>query len=131
MRWTFLLATALAVACSPASPPVAGGPCRAAGGAACDAVSAQLLQCDGAAYQVFSDCKGPGGCTVQGETVNCDTSGNTAGDRCPPTSEGKVRCEPDGGTDILRCVDGGLTVIFECPTGTICGVVPDAGLTCI
>ncbi|MEW6432538.1 MAG: hypothetical protein AB1730_13630 [Myxococcota bacterium] len=131
MRWNFLAAAVLAIACSPAQPPAAGGPCKTAGGAACDDTRAQLLECDGMTWRVYSDCKGGGGCSTDGASVNCDTTGNTAGDRCPPTSEGKVRCEPDGGDDILRCVDGGFTVIFTCPVGTICGVVPDAGLTCI
>jgi hypothetical protein len=131
MRWTPVAPLLCLLACSPATPPVAGGPCRTTGGAACDSMTGQLLQCDGTTYVVFADCKGAKGCTVEGETVNCDTAGNTIGDRCPPTSEGKVRCEPDGGDDILRCVDGGLQSIFTCPTGTICGVVPDAGLTCI
>ncbi|GMU59082.1 MAG: hypothetical protein IT380_10495 [Myxococcales bacterium] len=131
MRRLLLAAALAAAACSPATPPAAGGPCRTAGGAACDADTSQMLQCDGTSYLVFSDCKGPGGCRVEGETVNCDTTGNTAGDRCAPTSEGKVRCEPNGGDDILRCLDGGLTSVFTCPTGTICGLVPDAGLTCI
>jgi hypothetical protein len=131
MRWCFVVAVCLAIACAPAQPPVAGGPCRRSGGAACDEATAQLLECDGSTWRIYSDCKGSRGCATDGGEVTCDTSGNTAGDRCPPTSEGKVRCEPDGGANILRCLDGGLSVIFTCPTGTICGFVPDAGLTCI
>ncbi len=62
--------------------------------------------------------------------AECDTSGNSVGDRCAPTSEGKVRCDPDGGLNILRCVEGSLAVIFECQAPTNCGI-NDAGLTCI
>ena len=45
-------------------------------------------------------------------------------------TETKVRCDPDGGLNILRCVEGSLAVIFECEAPTSCGI-NDAGLTCI
>jgi hypothetical protein len=88
-----------------------------------------LLQCRTNTWAVFSDCHGVGGCAVEADVVRCDTSGNTVTDRCPPSSEGKVRCDPDAGANVLRCVDGGLVVEFPCPSGTSCAVL-DAGLSC-
>jgi hypothetical protein len=88
-----------------------------------------MLQCQAGLYAVYADCRGTTGCVVSNESASCDTSGNTVGDRCPPTSEGKVRCDPDAGAHILRCVDGGLTSVFTCPANTACGLT-DAGLSC-
>lgn len=106
-----------------------GAPCRSESTAGCEANTRRLLQCVNKAYVVVSDCRGPGGCAEADGAVTCDTSGNTAGDRCPPSSEGKLRCDPDAGVQILRCVDGGLTSVFVCPRLTVCGVT-DAGLSC-
>ncbi len=121
----------LAACSAPTPPPVTvGSTCRTEEAAACDSAGPRMLVCRSASYVMYSDCRGPGGCRLEGDTVSCDTSGNSAGDTCPPQSEGKVRCDPDGGHDILRCVDGGLTAIYTCPTGTLCVFKPDAGLTC-
>lgn len=107
-----------------------GAPCASEGVGRCDGEAPRLLQCVGGAYVVYADCKGPRGCTASGSTADCDTSGNGLGDRCAPPSEGKVRCDPDGGVNILRCVDGGLSLEFACPPGRTCGL-GDAGLTCL
>jgi hypothetical protein len=128
MRWTALLSVLLA--CSPTPNPSLGEKCTAENVGRCDADAPRLLQCTNGAFRIYADCKGPNGCMVNNDTAECDTSGNSVGDRCAPTSEGKVRCDPDGGLNILRCLDGGLEVIFECPAPKICGV-NDAGLTCI
>ena len=118
-------------ACSGAPPPVTVGvSCRTEEAAACDDQAPRMLICRSGAYATYSDCRGPNGCRLAGDTVSCDTSGNSVGHGCPPQSEGKVRCDPDGGQHILRCVDGGLAVEYTCPTGMQCGFKPDAGLTC-
>ncbi len=123
--WLLLL-----TACSASSTqPHPGQACTVENTATCDPTNGQFLVCTNAAYVVLADCHGPEGCTTTNETASCDTSGNGLGDRCPPSSEGKVRCDPDGGHLILRCVDGGLSSVFECPTGSTCGVA-DAGLSC-
>lgn len=134
MRWPYL-ASFLLLACPVAPAPTAGSVCNAENIGRCDSMAPRLLQCtiqeDGGGYfRIYADCRGPKGCSVSDDTADCDTAGNSVGDRCPPTSEGKVRCDPDGGINILRCLDGGLDVIFECPQGSRCGF-DDAGLTCI
>ena len=128
MRWTVLLI--LALGCPAPIPPVVGARCPDENIGRCDSEAMRLLQCTSATWRIYADCRGANGCSVTGDTAECDTSGNTVGDRCAPTSEGKVRCDPDGGINILRCLDGGLEVIFECQPPTICGA-NDAGLTCI
>lgn len=128
MRWTVLLP--LLLACSPTPNPSLGESCTSENIGRCDADAPRLLQCTNGSFRIYADCKGPNGCAVANDTAECDTSGNSVGDRCAPTSEGKVRCDPDGGVNILRCVDGGLEVIFECPSPSTCGI-NDAGLTCI
>lgn len=116
--------------CPAGSALTAGAPCASENVGRCDAEAPRLLQCIAGEYRVYADCKGPNGCQLETDTAECDTSGNSLGDRCAPSSEGKVRCDPDGGIDILRCVDGGLVLEFPCPSGRICGF-NDAGLTCI
>ena len=130
MRWSVITMALLSTACLQPTAVGADGPCSSDDSAACDPQTQRLLQCHGGRYEVSSDCKGAGGCTVDDQTVRCDASGNGAGDRCPTESFGKIRCEPDAGRRILRCADGVLTVDGECPAPTICGLV-DGGLGCI
>lgn len=120
----------LIAACSPPPPPSIGGRCSSSGTGTCDQTATKMLVCTDGGYALYSDCHGPDRCTATGDTVSCDTRGNGAGDTCPPESENKVRCDPDGGLSILRCVDGGLTVIYLCPPQTVCSYIPDAGLSC-
>lgn len=129
MRWPFL-ATLLLLGCPAPIEPTVGAPCTAESVGRCDSEAPRLLQCTGGNYVTYADCKGPNGCTVTSDTADCDTSGNSVGDRCAPASEGKVRCDPDGGVRILRCIDGGLESIYTCPQPKICGL-SDGGLTCL
>ncbi len=110
--------------------PFAGTTCDGTDGDTCETGSDRLLQCVNLQWVTISDCHGPVGCTQNGDTTFCDTSGNTAGDICAPTSEGRVRCEPDGGAAILRCMDQVLTVIHTCDAPLRCGS-EDGGLTCV
>ena len=132
MRSVALMALALLLgACPTPAGPGPGVSCGSAPGGACDESTPRLLQCANGRYEIVSDCHGVGGCSQEGDTVKCDTSGNTVGDRCAPQSEGKVRCHPDAGVSILRCTQGLLSVEFVCPSGTSCALDPDGGtLTC-
>jgi hypothetical protein len=131
MRWLpFAVTMVVLLGCPAPMDPTVGGPCTAEGVGRCDALEPRLLQCTNRVYVTYADCKGERGCSSTTDTANCDTTGNSVGDRCAPDSEGKVRCDPDGGLNILRCVDGGLTPIFTCRPPSRCGT-NDAGLTCI
>lgn len=120
----------LFVACSPPQTLAVGGECFGDNIGRCDPNAPRLLECVNEQWTVYSDCLGDNGCTMTNETATCDTSGNSFGSRCAPMSEGKVRCEPDGGAHILRCVNGTLDSIHECEAPTRCGI-NDGGLTCI
>jgi hypothetical protein len=129
--FALLLPLALLLGCPPPVTASVGGPCTSEGVGRCETDGGtRLLQCSGGAYVVYADCKGAKGCRIEGDTVDCDTSGNSVGDRCPPTSEGLVRCDPDAGSNILRCEGGTLRVEFPCENGRVCGLT-DAGLTCV
>lgn len=130
MRWLPLVLVPLLLACPAPVDPLAGAPCTGEAVGRCDAEAPRLLQCTAGTWLVYADCKGPRGCSLSSDTADCDTSGNSIGDRCAPTSEGKVRCDPDGGLNILRCVDGGLERIWKCESPQVCGI-GDGGLTCI
>lgn len=130
MRWTLPVLAAFLCGCLEMNTQSVGSACSGDDTGACDMAQSRLLQCSGGTYVVYSDCKGERGCSVSEQTVSCDSSGNTAGDICAPESVGKVRCEPDAGPRILRCIDRVLTVEFTCPEPTICGF-SDGGLTCI
>ena len=130
MRWSVLLL--LFLGCPPAAYPTEGASCTTENVGRCEGdAGLRLLQCTNGAFRVYADCKGPNGGSVTSDTANCDTSGNSVGDRCAPTSEGKVRCDPSGGINILKCLDGGLAVIFECASPTRCGITDGGELTCI
>jgi hypothetical protein len=130
MRWSVCVLLLSLFGCPADAPPAVGAACKPENIGRCDSEAPRLLQCTGGIFHIYADCKGPKGCSVTSDTADCDTSGNSVGDRCAPTSEGKVRCDPDGGLNILRCNDGGLDVIFECMPPNVCGI-NDAGLTCI
>lgn len=111
--------------------PKLGAPCTDENVGACESPT-RLLACRSRVWSLVSDCKGADGCRRVGDTVDCDTRGNGVGDSC--SNPGRVRCDPDGGLQILRCSPAGvLAVEFSCPatpTQTSC-VLSDAGLTCI
>jgi len=129
----FALSFCLGLACGMpmVTAPVAGAACTQENVGACETPT-RLLACLEQKWAVVSDCRGPDGCRRNGDTVDCDTRGNTVGDFC--SNAGRVRCDPDGGLQILRCSpdSGRLVVEFSCPatvTQTRC-VLGDAGLTC-
>jgi hypothetical protein len=111
--------------------PKAGAPCAQENVGACETAT-RLLACREQVWTTLSDCKGPQGCRQSGDSVECDTSLNGLGDRC--SNLGRVRCDPDGGQQILRCKDGGvLEVEVACPVRSgvqLQCVLSDAGLTC-
>jgi len=97
--------------------PKAGDKCDTTG-FLCESTTA-ALECKVGAW-VSLPCKGPGGCTRNGDTVKCDMSGNVEGDACASTAEGKGLCTSDGlGT--LECRDGKLVKTNTCRSCTVTG----------
>lgn len=61
------------------------------------------LVCVNGAFEAMP-CKGERGCFVTPKKLNCDITGNGAGDKCAPNERGNVACA-DGKHQIL-CIDG-------------------------
>ena len=61
---------------------------------------------------IATPCKGAKGCKVIGATVECDISGNAAGDVCSKDDEGNTSCTTDGKQQI-EC-KGGKFVVHPC-----------------
>src|SRR4051812_4716920 len=95
--------------CVAAPPPKAGDSCTT--GFACEDAS-RGLECIGAQW-VALPCRGPSGCVKSGPTLNCDMTGDLAGDRCASTVEGRGLCTADGkGT--LECRQAVLVKTNNC-----------------
>jgi hypothetical protein len=84
-----------------------GDPCSSEG-SACSIDHSERLHCVDGGYAFNRACRGPKGCSVEGDEVYCDTSAALAGDPCT----GGAVCSPDH-TTWLSCADGGFT-------GTLC-----------
>jgi hypothetical protein len=65
-------------------------------------------------------CRGTGGCQRSGEVITCDMSGNSAGDACASSAEGKGLCSSTG-TATLECREGALVQTNTCRTCTVSG----------
>lgn len=117
---------------APATPAdVLGGTCSTENAARCDPTAPRLLQCTNGIFTLFADCKGSRGCTTTSTGADCDTSGNTLGDHCAPTSEGKARCDPVTRANILKCTNGVLVLVHTCTPSSKCGLTTAGELTCI
>jgi len=80
------------------------------GQAACKDDNTSLSCQDGKFIE--SPCKGAKGCKVEGATVDCDITGNAAGDLCSTDDEGNTACSADGKTQI-EC-KGGKYAVQQC-----------------
>lgn len=103
--WQFLCLLALGVAGSGCKSKV-GDSCTA-GQAACQDAQSELVCEDG--KFVAAACKGPAGCKVDGSTMRCDVSANTAADTCAKASEGHASCGSDKKSKVV-CTGGKYAV---------------------
>lgn len=65
-------------------------------------------------------CRGPNGCKVSSDKVNCDMSANVEGDACAASTEGEGLCAP-GGTATLECRQGTLVKTNDCTSCSASG----------
>ena len=94
----------LAGACSPRE----GDACDEGGG--CTG-AAEALLCLGGELRRTA-CRGPGGCTTEGERARCDRSLAEVGDPCA----GSSACSTDS-LSFLVCREGRFVIGAECPGG--------------
>lgn len=97
--------------------PRAGDLCNQPG-ATCESTT-RALECRGGAW-VAIPCRGPGGCTVSSELVNCDFTGAQVGDACGTPQEDKGVCAPDGRATLV-CRNGTFQMSMVCRTCTVSG----------
>lgn len=114
------------------APPPAevGGLCGTIGAEQCEAGGDRLLVCVQSAWALKLECRGPMRCQMSGPTASCDSSGNTKGDRCESSEEGKERCDPANASVILRCRSGVLVGSLQCPVTSRCQAISGT-TTCV
>jgi hypothetical protein len=88
-----------------------GDGCNQPDDAACTMDRTNALTCKGGQFVVAQPCKGPRGCTAQGETVYCDNALAEPGDVC--TEEGDPACKGDR-SSFMKCVKGKFEITNGC-----------------
>lgn len=117
--WLALAAPAWALAAGGCNP-IVGDHCER-GEAVCQD-SQVLLACQqGRLTQV--PCKGPKGCSTEGDRLHCDVSGNVAGDPCSTDDEGTGQCSADG-SSVVTCEKGAWSTT-PCRGARGCRMVAD------
>jgi hypothetical protein len=95
----------------------AGKSCGTEGEAACDG-NTSALSCSSGKWTKL-ECRGPKGCSVSGNLVDCDHSLALTNDACD--HEGNFACSVDAKT-LLRCASGKFVVDDTCQGGETCKV---------
>jgi hypothetical protein len=95
--------------------------CNTPGDAACAVDRKSALICTGGIFAVGETCKGPGGCTINGDTITCDNDISDPGDPC--RTPGDYACTSDKAM-VLRCDDHKMTSLNTCRGPKACGIVP-------
>jgi hypothetical protein len=90
------------------------GACKPGVGSSCDKGDARCvdrgraLACQDGKF-IETPCRGPGGCTLAGESVTCDVTHNRLGDACTTDDEGAASCA--GADRMLLCRGGSYTFV--------------------
>ncbi|HEY8074898.1 MAG TPA: hypothetical protein VIF62_12330 [Labilithrix sp.] len=90
-----------------------GTPCMSTGDEeyACSSDKKKALACKNRKFEKVLDCRGRGGCSLNGQQINCDTSLAQKGDAC--RGEGNVSCSDDNQL-LLVCKDGKFDTYRYC-----------------
>jgi hypothetical protein len=86
-------------------------PCEEKDDLACSLDKKALYKCDGQQYQLDSTCRGPKGCVIEGNNVNCDHHVAEATDLC--RFEGSYACTGDKKA-LLACRAGKFKLEKKC-----------------
>lgn len=114
-----LLALVISVAglVTACSGPQAGESCDVNGFLCQDEKTA--LECRVGKWQALP-CRGPTGCSTEGDIVNCDLTGALLNDACASSAEGRGVCTNDGkGT--LECQQGKFVQTNTCTSCAVSG----------
>jgi hypothetical protein len=107
---------------------VLAGCCKPKPGDACDKGKAACLDdktelaCQAGRY-VAAPCKGPRGCAMVNKAIQCDITGNVAGDPCSTDDEGNGACASGAKTQIV--CRGGRYALDTCRGPAGCKPVPE------
>jgi hypothetical protein len=86
-------------------------PCEDKDDLACSLDKKALYKCDGTQYQLDSTCRGPKGCVIEGNNVNCDHHVAESSDLC--RFEGSYACTSDRRA-LLACRKGKFALEKKC-----------------
>jgi hypothetical protein len=87
-----------------------GAPCEGTN-VACAPDKKQILRCEASAYVVGQNCRGPKGCSVVGQKIDCDDGKQSAGDPC--MNDDDHTCAADGKA-VLKCSANVWSVEEKC-----------------
>ncbi|HEX8821965.1 MAG TPA: hypothetical protein VF794_18705 [Archangium sp.] len=86
------------------------------GGYTCSSQT-EALECRDKKWRTLP-CRGPQGCSEDGQTVSCDLTLNVEGDACAASAEGRGQCTADA-TAVLECRMGTLVKVKSCSVCTM------------
>jgi hypothetical protein len=98
----------------------AGDGCDTPNDGACTADHKVLLLCKNQVFGPIDTCKGPGGCKLAGDMINCDNDIADIGDPC--SNDGNFACTSDHGM-ALRCQTGKYAAIQSCSGPKSCNII--------
>ncbi len=78
---------------------------------ACTPDKKRALVCTHGRFARYMECRGKGGCSVDGRTVACDTAVASVGDPCK--AQGATACTEDG-KQMVTCQNGAFAVYRQC-----------------
>jgi hypothetical protein len=96
-----------------------GDACRDGMTKACDVDGARVLSCKSGQMRLAYECRGPDGCKVVSEKLECDMSVAAVGDLCGADMAGQHACSAERAS-IVICKDGHFAVDEPCRNGEKC-----------
>ncbi len=97
-----------------------GDACDTPNDGACTADHKSLLLCKNQAFSEIDTCKGPGGCKLAGDMINCDNDIADIGDPC--SNDGNYACTSDKAM-ALQCKGAQYGAVQSCLGPKSCSIV--------
>jgi hypothetical protein len=97
-----------------------GDACDTPNDGACTPDHKALLLCKNEVFGEIDTCKGPGGCKLAGDIINCDNDIADIGDPC--SNDGNFACTSDKGM-ALRCQAAKYAAIQSCSGPKSCNII--------